>query len=535
MKNYKLTNLDIQFFNDSLEEILNKLNIQKHNKTWLSLFLEEALLKYRDVFGENANFSFNIKKRFSILLVELFVEGKQINVLRPEGLDEIQGSDILDNIINNRSDGEILYNYKNGKNIISVSLPIEIKKIKLPGSANLHAIVLAIIVGLLLRLAPAEVTTLLVDDYISPIYSTLMATLKGLMEPVIFISLVIGICAIEDLTLLSTIGKRTLISFLKVSTVIFVIAVITCIFAFPTKGISTQAFNLANIIQLLLTSIPSNIVAPFFEGNMIQIVVLGFVCGIVILMLGEKASTIKKMILEFKFFFFTILDMFVKALPFVVFLSVVNVILTTSVSDSIVVWKLIVTDQLLVIVVAFVCLFYTSLQAKVPIKILFNKMRSIFFTSLTTGSSTAVIPEFYKVLPNDFGIDDKYTNYWIPLSNSFFSPSTIVALIVYAFFSAQTQNIGLSIEWIVILYIMIIQIGMATPRIPGGIIASCSILFSQLGLTNDQLGIVMAANVLILYLDTAVAGIIRCCCAINVAIKQNCIDLDVLNKPSTIK
>lgn len=77
---------------------------------------------------------------------------------------------------------------------------------------------------------------------------------------------------------------------------------------------------------------------------------------------------------------------------------------------------------------------------------------------------------------------------------------------------------------------MIIQIGMATPRIPGGIIASCSILFSQLGLTTDQLGLIMAANVLVLYLDTAVAGIIRCCCAINVAMKQGRINLDTFKK-----
>ena len=40
----------------------------------------------------------------------------------------------------------------------------------------------------------------------------------------------------------------------------------------------------------------------------------------------------------------------------------------------------------------------------------------------------------------------------------------------------------------------------------------------------------MVANVLVLYLDTAVAGIIRCCCAINVAKKQGRIDLYKLKK-----
>ena len=529
MNKQQLTTSNIQKFNDVFENSINNLNIHKHNKTWARLFLEETLLKYHDILSDKNHFTYNIKKRFSILLVEIYVEGDSINVLRPDGNYD-KGSDILDNIINNKSDGEVLYSYKNGNNIISVSIPVEPKRIKLPGSSNLHAIVLGVIAGFLLSLLPDNATTLLVNDYISPVYSTLMSALKGLMEPVIFISLVIGICAIDDLKSLSTIGKKTLLSYVEETTVIFVITVLACIFLFPSSGYSTQGFNPANILNLLLTSIPTNIIAPFSEGNMIQIVVMGFISGLVLLVLGEKATNIKKFILEFKFFFFTILDIFVKVLPLAIFLSVVKVILTTSVSDSSAVWKIIVIDQVLVSIIAILNLSFTSFATKTPIKTLYKKMKSIFVTSLVTGSSTAVIPEFYKVLPDDLGIDTKYSDYWIPLSNSFFSPSTIVALIIYAFFSAQSQNVGISLEWLIILYIMIIQIGMATPRIPGGIIASCSILFSQLGLTTEQLGLIMAANVLVLYLDTAVAGIVRCCCAINVAKNQSRIDLNKLRK-----
>lgn len=529
MSERQLTDTMIQSFIDKLNSNLSVLNIAKHNKTWLRLFLEESLLKYRDTLGESASFSYTIKKRFSNFLVEVFVDGDPIDVLHPEGQNG-EGSAILDNLFNS-SDGQILYKYQNGRNIISVSMPIESRISKLPGSPSLYAIILAVIVGLLMKLLPQDTTAMLVESYISPVYSTLMNALKGLMEPVIFISLVIGICALDDLKTLSTIGKKTLLSFLGLSTVMFAVTVITCIFVFPSKGEAALGFNPAEILKLLLDSIPSSIIKPFYDGNMIQIVVLGFVSGVVILILGEKVSTIKKFVLEFKFFFFSILEMFVKLLPIVVFLSVVKVILTISISDSATVWKIIAADQLLVVFIAFASLLFTSAKTKTPLGILIKKVTPLFNVSLTTGSSTATIPEFYKRLPTSFGIDEKYSNYWIPLSNSFFSPSTIIALIVYAFFSAQMQGIGHSVGWLITLYIMIIQIGMATPRIPGGIIASCSILFAQLGLTTDQLGIIMAANVLILYLDTAVAAVTRCCCAINVAVKQGYIDLDKLRDP----
>jgi len=524
----KLSNQGIQNFNDELANYIEKLNIDKHNKTWLKLFYEEVLLKYQDNLGKDVDFSYKIKKHFSSLLVELYVKGESIDVLHPSeaGNDTV----LLDNLFNN-SDGQVLYSYKNGSNNISVTLPITAPKIKIPGSPQLHAIILGIIIGVILyKVLSADQITYLIDGYVSPIYSTLMNTLKALVEPIIFVSLVIGICTLEDLKTLSTIGKKTILSFLGVSTMMFVLAVITCYFVFPLKGSSAQAFNLADIVQLLLSSIPANIIAPFYEGNMIQIVVLGFVTGVIILILGEKSTTIKKLILEFKFFFFQILELFIKVLPFVVFLSVIKVILTTDISKSATVWKIILVDQLLVLVTALLCLVRTSIISKVSIKTLVKKVLPLFNVSLTTGSSTATIPEFYKRLPRDFGIDESFSNYWIPLSNAFFSPSTIMALIVYAFFAAQMQGVGITYMWIIVLYIMIIQIGMATPRIPGGIIASCTILFTQLGLTTDQLGIIMAANVLILYLDTAVAAITRCCCAINTARVQGFIDLDVLRK-----
>ena len=529
MNTVKLTNKGIEQFNNDLELIISKVNIEKYSKTWMRLFLEEALLTYKDELLPNSSFSYNIKKRFSVLLVELKVEGKKVSIT--ENNDSSADSSILDSILLNNNDVQVLNEYKNGKNIISLSLPIHRKKINIPGSPSLHAIILAILIGFLLKLLPSATIDVLVESYISPVYSTMMGALKGLMEPVIFISLVIGICALDDLKTLSTIGKKTILSFLKISTIMFAISVIICMFVFPSSGKFTQGFNFADILELLLTMIPTNIIAPFYEGNMIQIVVLGFLSGVIILILGEKASTIKQFVLEFKFFFFTILEMFVKLLPLVVFLSVVKVILTLSIAESATVWKIIVVDQAIVIIVAAFNLLFTSRKTNISVKTLFKKILPIFNISFTTGSSTASIPEFYKRLPVNFGIDEKYSNYWIPLSNAFFSPSTIVALIVYAFYSAQMQGVSISIGWLVILYIMIIQIGMATPRIPGGIIASCAILFSQLGITNDQIGIIMAANVLVLYLDTAVAAITRCCCAIDVAQKEGYIDLDVLADP----
>ncbi len=530
MDSLKLSNVNIQKFIDEINEFIEPLKLTKQNKIQLSLGLEEALLKYQDALGVDAEFSYKYKERFGTILVELYVDGKELDVLHPN-LDQKEDVDLelVDNLFNT-GDGQKLFRYKDGKNIISITYPLSGIKKKIPGYPMIPAIVLGIIVGLILRFVLPDFALTLNDNYVSPVYSSLMNMLKGVTEPVIFISLVVGICALDDLSTMSKVGKKILLAFLGISTIMFAMAVIACIIVFVNNGISVTSFNPAEILNLLLASIPSNIFSPFVEGNMIQIVILGFVSGIVILILGRKVPIIKKAINEFKFFFFTILEIVVKLLPFVVFLSVIKVALTLSFSNSLQIWKLIVVDVVLQVILGVGLLAVTSLKTKVSIKKLMQKIMPMVSTSFATGSSTAVIPEFYEALPNRLGIDEKFTNYWIPLSNAFFSPSTIFALIIYAFFAASMQGVGLSINWLIILYIMIIQIGMATPRIPGGIIASVTILFSQLGLNVEQLGLIMGANVIILYFDTAVASMIRSLGAILVAKKQGVIDLNKLKE-----
>ena len=57
MKSLELSNNGINQFIEELDNIVSKLNIDKHNKTWLRLFLEESLLTYKDELDNNSSFN----------------------------------------------------------------------------------------------------------------------------------------------------------------------------------------------------------------------------------------------------------------------------------------------------------------------------------------------------------------------------------------------------------------------------------------------------------------------------------------------
>ena len=527
MNTLSLSNQGISRYLKELNSFTEPVRIGRQDKLWLSLILEEILLNAKEVFGEDKEFSYVLKKRFGNLLCEIKVDGPEYDILHINPDDE--DTAMLDTMLS-AENGDVLFTYRKNANIVSITIPLQPVKLKLPGSPMMHTMVLAMAVSMLLRLLlPDTVRTALCDGYISPVYSVLTDMLKGVIGPVVFTSLVVSIFTLDDLTTLKTLGKRIMLTFLLCIVVMFALAVITCYLVFPLKGDSGTAFSPKDLLSLLLSSIPTNILTPFTEGNMIHIVILGCVSGIVLLLLGEKSDSIRKLFLEAKYFFYSMLRIVSRLLPFLVFLGVIiKAGLTMPLPDSSAVITLIVLDLALELVVVAGILIFTSVRFKVGLILLVKKVMPVARLGFATGSGSTSIFESYECLKESLGVSERFTNCWMSMSQSFFSVSTIFALVIYTFYSTSMQNAAMPAGRLLILFVLVLLLSMATPSIPGGIIASLTVMFAQLGLSMDQLGIIMGANVIILYFDVAAASFIRLLLAVHAAAKEGALDVDVL-------
>ena len=90
-----------------------------------------------------------------------------------------------------------------------------------------------------------------------------------------------------------------------------------------------------------------------------------------------------------------------------------------------------------------------------------------------------------------------------------FSPSVVPPLVIAAFYAASYYHTPLTLPQIVILIILVIQLSIASPKVPGGIMATYAILLAQLGMPTDTVGLLMIANVFILNVETGLSIIIR--------------------------
>ena len=60
-----------------------------------------------------------------------------------------------------------------------------------------------------------------------------------------------------------------------------------------------------------------------------------------------------------------------------------------------------------------------------------------------------------------------------------------------------------------IVFILVVQLSVASPKVPGGIMATFTLLLNQLGLPLDAVGMLMVANVFCVNLDAALGMVIR--------------------------
>ncbi len=152
-------------------------------------------------------------------------------------------------------------------------------------------IVIAMLAGIALGVAlnqigtPAWVQNFVLDGIFEVVGTLFVSALKMMVVPLVFVSLVVGVTALGDLSTLGRIGVRTLGLYVATTALAVVIALSLAAAIGPGHGFDAGAsgaqFNAASappITQMLTDMMPTNPVAAMASGNMLQIIVFSSRC-----------------------------------------------------------------------------------------------------------------------------------------------------------------------------------------------------------------------------------------------------------------
>ena len=503
---------------ERIQVFLSDFKIENSTIIKIRINAEEILLNWLSSFKEGSSFQLSLGKNYGQYKIQLRCEGLQCNPITDPNADFGPWAKSM------LSKLEVMpvYEYKHGINIVTFAIP---KPKANPLKQILYALLASIPVGLLGMVIPGEIKTFIVDNCMSPLYSTYLNVFGLCGIPLIFLSVVLGILGVEDLHTFTKIGRRMILRFV---TIIVSVIMIAILFASPlfdlTWGQDSMSLSFGDFVNMVLGWLPTNLFQPFISMDAMQLIILGAIFGMGMLILGSGTGTLQKAFEDVNSILLWFAQWLARLIPIFVFIMVVKSIWMSELDVLLPAWKSwVVTTGLQAAFVLTMSIIVSS-KYKIKLKLLFKKISNTFFIALGTNSCTASIPENYACCAGKLGMDSKVFTFGIPIGTSIFKPATAIRLVLLSLFMASGNGVPVSISWMIMLFVMSFTLSIAIPAIPGGCLMFCTMLFSQLGIPTEVIAQMLATDVFFDAICTAFNQI-----SVQLALLQHAGTIDLLN------
>ena len=526
MQHLPITNEQIDISREEVTAFLEKAGTDHASVIRTAISVEEILLDYQSMPGEEATFSLRCRKVLGRPRIELQVFGREADPFAKES----EENRILNHLLANMGRAPV-WRYRGGANVITFMLP---KKRRKPQTLLLASILLAVVSGLAFRFLSPDLGLRLDDALLQPLFNMVAGLLSAVSGPLIFLSICWGICSIGDVSTLNHIGKRMLRRF-------FLMIVFSCLFTavlalpfIPLQGSGgSSRLQISPLIELLQGIFPDNVLNAFVTNHPLQIIFIAVFVGLALLILGSKIPTVTSFVEEGNSITLLIMEQVTGLLPLLIFTSIFHMIITTHLGQLKSAYRLALFLLLIHVLILILPPMFVMLIRRVRPRVLLRKLMPPFLIILTTASSAAGFPLMLKTCKEKLGIDKGITDFGIPLGRVLYMPSAAAFLFAAPLFMAQAYDIPVTPTFLISDLLLSVLMSFAIPPIPGGDVGCYSLMFLQLGIPLNSLAVVMTLSMLFEFLGTATDMTSLQCEMVHLTSHLGKLDLDQLRRDST--
>ncbi|PHR73542.1 MAG: dicarboxylate/amino acid:cation symporter [Arcobacter sp.] len=353
-----------------------------------------------------------------------------------------------------------------------------------------------IFIGLILGLA----TGLIVGESaaaLKPIGTLFINLIKMLIVPLIFVTLVSGIVAMEDLKKMRRIGMKTFAIYLLTTAVAITIGITFGIIFEPGAGISLEgakamtAKEAPALVDTFLNIVTKNPIASLTNGNVLQIIFFAIMLGVSINLAGEKAKPVADFFNGFSEAMFKMTHIIISYAPIGVFGLMAWVSATYGIDLLMSLGKVILVVYAACIVHVIITFGGTiAFVARLnPLKF-FKGIVSAQSVAFTTTSSSGTLPVTTDNVVNNLGVSKPISSFVLPLGATINMDGTALYQGVCAIFVAQAYGIDLTMADYGTLILTATLASIGTAGVPGGGLIMLSMVLTSIGLPLEGIAII---------------------------------------------
>ena len=351
----------------------------------------------------------------------------------------------------------------------------------------------------------------LIDGLFYVVGAVFMASLKLLVVPLVFVSLVCGAASLDDLSRLGRIGGKTLALYLGTTAIAISVALSAAALVRPGAGLDLPTdLEFAPRVapgwtETLVNIFPSNPIQAMAEGNMLQIIVFALLFGFAMSLSGDPGRRLLAVFEDLNKVVLRLVTVLMEIAPYGVFCLLARIFADQGLGA-------IAQLASYFSVVLAVLLFHGLVVYPVLLKIFsglnprvfLRKMRAPISFAFSTASSNATLPVTLETAEDRLGVDNRVASFTIPLGATINMDGTAIMQGVATVFIAQAYGLDLGpVQYLgVVLTATLASVG--TAGVPGVGLIMLALVLRQANLPVEGIALIIGVDRLLDMVRTAV-------------------------------
>jgi len=389
-----------------------------------------------------------------------------------------------------------------------------------------------------LNTAGSFVNVYIVDGLFHVVGKMFVNALKMLVVPLVIFSLICGVCGIGDIRALGRVGGKSFALYMLTTAIAIATAIIIAASTGIGKGMDIP--SKANFVgkespplsQVLIDIIPNNPINAMSNGDMLPVIFFSILFGISMLLVGSKAKSFVEGAEIANEIMMKMVNVVMSVAPYAVFALIAKAVASLGLD-------LLASLAGYVAVLVSALLFHLFVTLMILLKIgsglspaiFLKKIRNVQVFAFSTASSNATIPVTMRTVTKRFGVDNSIASFTVPFGATINMDGTAIMQGVATVFIANVYNVDLGIAGYLTVILMSVLASIGTAGVPGVGLIMLSMVFAQVGLPIEGIGLILGVDRLMDMVRTAVNVSGDAVVSSIVANSENKLDVSVYKDP----
>ena len=480
IQNYKLTAENIDKISEEMETRLEVIGVTLSNRLRIRLSYEESLLRMRDHFGEDTEVSLAIGSRMGKPFVEISQSGVQFNPLskREVSLEDWSGTLLTSVGLYPQ------YSFSRGKNILRLNLPV--RKMN-PALKLLIGMAIGTLIGLLFTsILTQYAQEQLIDVVLHPLYELWVRMLSVLSGPVIFLMVMTTVMNTGGIEEEGGDSRKVVFRYFAFSSMMALVTMFVSGFIMegPIITGTTLGIRMSQYLDRIFHLVPEDALTPIIEANTPQILLMAFVLGNGIVLIGSRAEGISSLVRQFNEVGLLMTDWIGRGVPYIAAALICYEILQKQTGLLRDMWMVIGSSLLISLGCLASALLTVAIRKKVKARVLFRKLLPSFLTAIRSGGLDRGYGEMEDSTVRQLGVERHFAQVSLPHGIILYMPINVVGTLVLTIFGAIQFSVPISAGWLLLAGLMAVIMFVATPPVPGANLLAYIMIFNLLGIPD---------------------------------------------------